>query len=68
MTRTASMLEQLDDAEGLLIDAEGGRWATSGWAQAVRFEPSPVRLRASAPAPRAPERGQEHHAFALGVR
>ena len=63
-----AMLEQLDDAEGLLIDAEGGRWATSGWAQAVRFEPSPVRLRASAPAPRAPERGQEHHVLTLGVR
>jgi thiamine biosynthesis lipoprotein ApbE len=25
--------------EGLLVDADGGSWATPGWRQAVRFEP-----------------------------
>lgn len=35
-----SLLEQVVDAEGLLIDAGGERWATSGWAHAVRFEPT----------------------------
>ncbi len=37
-----ALLEQLPDAEGLLIDAEGARWATSGWARRVRFEPTPA--------------------------
>ena len=63
-----ALLERLVDAEGLLIGAEGARWATSGWAQAVRFEPIPARLPTSAPTPRAPERDQEHHVLTLGVR
>ncbi len=63
-----ALLEQLADAEGLLIDAEGARWATSGWAQAVHFEPIPAAPRSSAPAPRAAERDQEHHVLTLRVR
>ena len=32
-----ALLESLPDAEGILIDASGETWQTSGWTEAVRY-------------------------------
>jgi thiamine biosynthesis lipoprotein len=44
-------LERVRGAEGLLLDREGGRWSTSGFVEATRFEPlAPRRATGAAPA------------------
>ena len=34
-----ALLERLPNAEGILLDAGGERWSSSGWSSAVSWEP-----------------------------
>jgi thiamine biosynthesis lipoprotein ApbE len=34
-----ALLEQIPDAEGMLVDESGASWQTSGWTKAVDYSP-----------------------------
>ncbi len=40
-----ALLETLADAEGMLLEADGSRRATSGWAKVTGFQPPPYSMR-----------------------